>query len=74
MGFDLYGDISQCLDRLHLGMLLGYLLTPDGWGCLGHIFFFCKEGASPEGTGEWSPGKGQSEHSFWTHLCIERES
>lgn len=68
--FDLCGDISECLDRLHLGTLLGYLLTPDGWGCLGHIFFF-GGGASPEGTGEWSPGKGQSEHSFWTYLCIE---
>ena len=38
--FDLCGDISECLDRLHLGTLLGYLLTPDGWGCLGHIFFW----------------------------------
>ena len=38
--FDLCGDISECLDRLHLGTLLGYLLTRDGWGCLGHIFFW----------------------------------
>lgn len=75
VGFDLCGDISECLDRLHLGTLLGYLLTPDGWGCLGHIFFLAGgRGVSPEGTGEWSPGKGQSEHSFWTHLCIERGS
>lgn len=49
-----------------------WLLVTSRWvGLLGPHLFFCKEGASPEGTGEWSPGKGQSEHSFWTHLCIE---
>lgn len=64
VGFDLYGDISQCLDRLHLGMLLGYLLPPDGWGCLGHIFFFARRGHLLKGLGNGAQGKGsQNIHS-----------
>lgn len=65
VGFDLCGNISECLDRLHLGTLLGYLLTPDGWGCLGHIFFLAGGGGYLlKGLGNGAQGKGsQSIHS-----------
>lgn len=51
--FDLCDDISECLGRLELGALVGYLLTSDR-GAGGHFF----EGDHSRGSGEQSPGNG----------------
>lgn len=56
----LCGDISECLDRLELGSLVGYLLIPDRGAWAMSSF----GGTTHGGAGKQSPGKQQSGCSF----------